>query len=77
VLFMDAQFEWRNQVAWLRSRYDSMTPPKGYFIVPGSDHFLNTADFGLKGSVLYDRRAIAVAVDAIDRWLDSLFAPPT
>ncbi len=74
VLFMDGQFEWPNQVAWLRSRYDSMAPPKGYVIVPGSDHFLNTTDFGFQGSVLYDRRTIEATVGAIDRWLDSQFA---
>lgn len=74
VLFTDGQLEWPNQIAWLRGRYDSMVPPKSYFVVPGSDHFLNTTDFGFGGSVLYDRRSGAAAAEAIDHFLDSVFA---
>jgi pimeloyl-ACP methyl ester carboxylesterase len=74
IMFTDAQFELPKQLSWLRARYDSMPPPKSYFIVPGSDHFLNTSDFGFKGTVLYDHRTIAASVAAIDHWLDSVFS---
>lgn len=73
VFFMDGQLESPRELAWLRERYDSIPPPKGYFIVPNAHHFLNTTDLGFNGTVLYDRRVIAASVGAIDDWLDAIF----
>jgi dienelactone hydrolase len=72
LLLMDGERESEADKAWLRLYYAKVAAPKMYATVSGVNHYLNTADFGFQGSILYDAAGAGVSVALIDRWLDAV-----
>lgn len=63
---IDAEREPPEDLAFLRTFSQKLTPPENYWTVPDTDHYL---DSGFVGTVpYYDQQIVMTFVDRIDRW---------
>jgi pimeloyl-ACP methyl ester carboxylesterase len=67
LLLIDGGLEDHADLIFLQEFYNSISEPKRYLNLPGSDHYGNTANWGR--IVLYDQIVISSLVEAIDQWL--------
>jgi len=67
ILLIDGELESDKDKIYLQKAFNKMSEPKKYITLANSDHYCNTKS--LAGFVFYDKKVIAQAVNAIDRWI--------